>query len=473
MKFNVLTEPWIPMSNGETLSLLDALEGARTLEGVQCASPLETVAVYRLMIAFLMDALQLSNRDERIALLERGSFDMEAIRAYATRCESEGASFDLFDPRRPFMQAAYDPELDRELKSSANIALQIPKGNNHIFFDHAPEARFEPGEALRQLLTAYLFCTAGAQGYPSSINNTPCVYVLHRGDNLLETLILNMISRAECGNIAWGRPAWREDGKVTPKKEFADVSMLQALTWQPRRATLIADENGNVTRLYWQQGHNFKGNALWRDPHVPYRVLKSGELTSVKPQAGRAFWRDLGALAASRNSRYGKQPLVVANAPQDRSTYRLCAVGLVTSNAALIDLAEEEMNLPRNVLEDEDRGDVLREDLAFFEDCAQALRYAAKGLQDGALVPILLNTFFALTHEYVYGEYLEALGNCDSDESFMALREKVHERALRMLLTALDREKLRLGNDGRMLKAQAEMRKLALALYNKKRRERE
>lgn len=50
MTYNVLTEPWIPMANGETLSLLDALERAHEIEGVECASPLETVAVYRLMI---------------------------------------------------------------------------------------------------------------------------------------------------------------------------------------------------------------------------------------------------------------------------------------------------------------------------------------------------------------------------------------------------------------------------------------
>lgn len=378
MTFNVLTEPWIPMSNGETLSLLDALEGARALEGVECASPLETVAVDRLMIAFLMDALQLKSRDDRLAPLRQGNFDMAAIRAYASRCEAEGASFDLFDAKRPFMQAAYDPELDKERKSAAILALGIPSGNNHVFFDHAPEARFAPDEALRQMLTAYLFCTAAAQGYSSSVNNTPCVYVLHHGETLLETLTLNMVSQAECGNIAWGKPAWCESGEVTPKKEFADVSMLQALTWQPRRATLIAGEYRIVSEVYWQQGHNFKGNALWRDPHVPYRMLKNGEYASLKPQPGRAFWRDLGALAASREDRYGRPPLVVANAPEDRPLYRLSMTGLVTSNASLLDLDAEEMNLPRSVLEDEDRGDMLREDLLFFEDCAQALRFAAK-----------------------------------------------------------------------------------------------
>ena len=63
--FNVLYEPWIPMTNGETRSLMSALEDAGSLEGVQCESATETFAVYRLMIAFVMDAFALPLRDER------------------------------------------------------------------------------------------------------------------------------------------------------------------------------------------------------------------------------------------------------------------------------------------------------------------------------------------------------------------------------------------------------------------------
>ena len=65
------------MANGERRSLLSALENARGAAGrpVRLAR-LETCAVYRLMIAFAMDALQLQNRDERAALLKRGAFDM-------------------------------------------------------------------------------------------------------------------------------------------------------------------------------------------------------------------------------------------------------------------------------------------------------------------------------------------------------------------------------------------------------------
>ena len=97
--FNVLYEPWIPMTNGETRSLMSALEDAGSLEGVQCESATETFAVYRLMIAFVMDALSLPLRDERMDLLKQGQFDMAVFQAYIEKCEQEGASFDLFDEK--------------------------------------------------------------------------------------------------------------------------------------------------------------------------------------------------------------------------------------------------------------------------------------------------------------------------------------------------------------------------------------
>ena len=482
LTFNVLHEPWIPMANGERHSLLSALENAAALPGVLCASPLETCAVYRLMIAFAMDALQLRDRDERTALLKRGAFDMRPFREYIERCESEGASFDLFDARRPFMQSAYDAQVDGEEKrrSAAEIVLDMPSGNNHVFFDHQPSAILRPGDALCHLLSAYLFCTAAAQGYPSSVNNTPCVYVLHRGKTLFDTLVLNMLSVAECGNIAYGRPAWRAEAQVKPKEEFANVDMLQALTWRPRRVTLICGEEGLVSELYLQQGHNFKGNALWRDPHVPYRCQKSGEYASLKPQRGRAFWRDMGSLAASREDRYGRPPLVVANTPKGLPNYDLFLTGLITDNAALVDMVEEEMLLPRDVLDDGERGDILREDLQFLENCAAALRRAADSAGKGGrsdqksfLAPILQNTFFQIAHDYILGPYLEALTGCESEEDYLRQRGDVHEEVLRMLLRTLDKERLRLGDDAQNLQKQARVRQIVMAGYSKERKKRE
>ena len=209
MNYNILTEPFIPISDGRYVSLLFCLEHAHELQRISCSTPLETYAAYRFLCAFAMDAFQLAHYDARMALLEQGYFDMEIIRAYIRQCENEGVSFDLFDSDRPFLQAACDPAYDQETKPAALIDIQVPSGNNHIFFEHhwSDTHSLTPAKAMLCLLTSYLFCTAAAQGYPSSVNNTPCLYVLIHGGNLFETLVLSMISIKEAGNLPYGLPA--------------------------------------------------------------------------------------------------------------------------------------------------------------------------------------------------------------------------------------------------------------------------
>lgn len=482
LTFNVLHDPWIPMANGERHSLLSALENAAALPGVLCASPLETCAVYRLMIAFAMDALHLRDRDERAALLKRGAFDMRPFREYIERCESEGASFDLFDARRPFMQSAYDAQVDGEesIKPATNLVFEIPQGNNHLFFCHRSEVRLLPDEALRCLLSTYLFCPIGGSGYPAALNATkPCIYVLHQGDTLFETLVLNMLSIKECGNTEYGKPAWRAEAQVTPRKEFAKVDILQGLTWRPRRVTLICEDDGYISLVYWKTGHRFTGDMFRRDPHVPYCKNKD-KYTALIAEEGRAFWRELGVLVKSKEGGNSIPPWVVENTPQGRKKHRLIAVGPITERASFLDILEEKIIVPDELLNDEERGDILREDLQFLENCAAALRRAADSAGEGGrsdqksfLAPILQNTFFQMAHDYILGPYLEALTGCESEEDYLRQRGDVHEEVLRMLLRTLDKEKLRLGDDAKNLQKQVRVHQIVMAGYSKERKKRE
>lgn len=482
--FNVLYEPWIPMTNGETRSLMSALEDAGSLEGVQCESATETFAVYRLMIAFVMDAFALPLRDERMNLLKQGRFDMAVFQAYIEKCEREGASFDLFDEKHPFMQSAYSAAYDapakkglgteeEALKPVSTLVLQLPSGNNHVFLCHSPETRLTPDAALRHLLSTYLFSTAGAQDYPSSVNNAPCVYALLRGDTLFETLVLNSLAVAECGNIDYGKPAWRADPQVVPKKKFPRVDMLQALTWQPRRARLIRGADGLIAQVSLKQGHNFQGDDLWRDPHVPYQKNKDDGYTSLKPKQGRAFWRDLGTLAASqKENKRSQPPTVVQNAPEDWPIYRLILMGLVTDQGALLDLQEEELSLPREILEDPTRGDVLRGDLLFLEECAKILASNAQKIKNGMLVPILQDAFFLNARTYVFEQYLGQLAACNVDEDYMKLQNALHKTISQILRQTLERETLRMGNDSRGLQERAQLQRLVMTKYFKIAKER-
>ena len=193
--FDILRKPWVPAVDaaGQTmeLGLLETLERAHELQAIQTASPMEEYSVYRFLIVFLMDALRPEDENDIDGLLEAEQFDMEAIQDYLTQCRKEGVSFDLFDAARPFLQTTYVEAWDREAKPVSTLDYTIPNGNNHIHFDHRRnEISYTPGKALRMLLTAQNFCTAGAQGYPSNVNGAPPWFALIQGKNLFQTLVL-------------------------------------------------------------------------------------------------------------------------------------------------------------------------------------------------------------------------------------------------------------------------------------------
>lgn len=113
-----------------------------------------------------MDMLRPGDDEALEELLDDGQFDRETIQRYVRQCEQEGVSFDLFDPERPFLQTSYRKDWDRNPKPVSTLDYSIPNGNNHIHFDHKRDKiTYTPDKALRMMLAAQIFCTAGAQGY--------------------------------------------------------------------------------------------------------------------------------------------------------------------------------------------------------------------------------------------------------------------------------------------------------------------
>lgn len=94
-----------------------------------------------------------------------------------------------------------------------------------------------------------------------------------------------MLSKSEAGNIPYGicEVPWRNGKQTIPKQAVPAVSLLEGLTLQPRRITLIQDADGLIRRIYFQQGRDFKGNELWQDPHVPRFLKKDMTYGTVKP----------------------------------------------------------------------------------------------------------------------------------------------------------------------------------------------
>ena len=476
MKYNILKKKWIPMSDGQKYALMECLEHAHELERISCSSPLETYALHRFLCAFVMDALQLPNKAARMTLLKQGRFDVTVFDAYIKRCEAEGVSFDLFDEKRPFMQAGYNVKYDTADKPVAAMISEVPHGNNHVFLEHKLENEHALAfdEAFRKMLSLYTFCPSGGAGYSTSVNGTPCLYATINGTSLFDTLLLNIVAIKECGNLRYGVPSWRDISVRYPKEETASIELLQGLTWLPRRINLICSPNGLVERIFFTPGRNPPKSPLWRDPHVPYSLRKDGLFYPIIPEAGRSLWRDLGGMAVSKENRYGRQPQAIAAMPLDRQMCRITATGLVTvkGKATLVDTVCEEMLIPSNILNDEDHGEFLHRDLEFVEAIHRAI---GKAFADKVAKPVIedmQNSFLASVRDYLFASYFEELSHCETDADYVVLQENVEKNLLRCIYDMFERLSLRMGHDAKNIVLQSTIQRNVLNGYYKLRRER-
>ena len=410
---------------GETkrLGLLDLLAEAHCFSDLKANSCTGKFALIRLCIAFLVDAYRPQDTYDRGDLLKEGCFDREKLEQYVAGCEAKGACFVLDDARRPFMQTAYDDKLDESAeKPVSKIMFDCPSGNNHIHCDHRHEDEHESDAAAAfvNMLETYLFCPAGLSG-ASNVNNTPPIYALIHGSNLFETLVLNMVSEDELSNIPFGagEVAWMRNERINPGEKVVNMSLLKALTWQPRRLTLLWDEDGMVRRVLLQNGLNFQGNMLWKDPHALFRKTKDDSWTTVKPELGREIWRDAGSLVTGGSSTRTTVPFMNINQVWDECPSWLDAelIGLVTNQESVLGRVNERLRLPRELFEREELAAEFRNVLNqtetmyrnLIKDVSWQFGHASDKKRRSVVAEQAGEIYLYSMHEVVFGQYLDEL----------------------------------------------------------------
>lgn len=377
--FNVLTQPWIPVleRNGTTkeAGLMEVLEQAHIFCGINDSSPMVEYSVYRFLIVFLMDMLRLEDEEALDELLEEGRFDPDIIHDYVDQCQKEGVSFDLFDSEHPFLQTSYRKDWDREPKPVSTLDYSIPNGNNHIHFEHKREkVVYTPGKALRMMLAAQIFCTAGAQGYPSNVNGAPPWFTLIRGKNLFQTLVFGMIGTDRI-DLPLDHPPvlWRNFEEVMSKEKIAKTSWLFGTLFPARRIRLIPDEAGeSVSNVYFSQGMNYEVTDAWTDPHVTYRYNKKGRF-NWKPSGDETIWRNLTDIIDT-NSKHATQ-IVEQYKELDHSDESLSLViyGVQTNQASYMKAQRHDLQIPKQLLGNETALRFIRSYMDQSEHLAQAL----------------------------------------------------------------------------------------------------
>lgn len=297
--FDVLHERWIPVrhldGSSDELGILACLQQAHALREIRDPSPIVEFGLYRLLVAFVLDALVLADRRPESThdlrdMMAVGSFDMTLLTDYVLAC---GDVFDLFHPEKPFQQTAM---VEAKARPLAGVFPAVPSGTNVSHWHHAPEDRWfvGPPEAMRLLTTIAPFMTAGGPGLSPSINGSPGVYVLPTGRNLFETLALNLPLRVE-QDAGGGEVAWRT--QQPPGRERSQATTVEALTWRPRRIQLLVHSTADgvlmIGQMRFAPGDSTR--LTWIDANLAYRYGED-RITPVRMREDRPLWRDAGPL---------------------------------------------------------------------------------------------------------------------------------------------------------------------------------
>lgn len=341
--FDLRSERWILVTyldgKSDTLGLRETLCQAHRLRAIRDPLPTVEFGLYRMLVALVMDIFAPRHTEDLAALLGAGTFAPQRVDNYLEQWQDR---FDLFDSRFPFLQTAGMEELDA--KPVSGLLPPIPSGTGVLHFHHRTEDDFAVGAAAaaRLLCTIAPFMTAGGAGLAPSINGAPPWYVLVDGGTVFRTLCLNCcvvpLMPAPAGDAP---PAWRNDAPPKSDGRSKQASLLEGLTWRPRRVQLIASGpgrcslSGEESRLTVREMHFAAGASCdftWCDPNVPYQLGKEGMLAR-RPQEGREVWRDIGPLALLRQADY----------ESEKGKVRFERPAVVTQFAALSD----ERALPR------------------------------------------------------------------------------------------------------------------------------
>lgn len=407
--FNLVDEPWIPCvmladNTRQDLSLRDVFARSREIREIFDPSPLVTVSLHRLLLAILHRNFGPSNMNAWRELWERGHWDVERLNTYFDQWRHR---FNLFDDQRPFYQVPYMD--DAKIQPIALLSMELASGNNVTLFDHNFDAFWQammPAQAARRLLARQGFSIGFGKSSPFYLLDAPLTRgftILVRGDNLFETLALNLTAYNEerpFAHTGEDLPQWEQSPPALPDKGGTPpLGYLDYLTWQSRRIHLLP-EDGSRRVCGCQIQQNLKLAEGFLDPFKCYRRdEKKGYLPrGLGPE--RSLWRDSHTLFQNVDPSSARPEVFnwVAridglrhqNKIQAHSMYSFSVLGFATDEGkagSVILWRHEHLPLPLRYLQDINLLDKLKYALDITERVGQALVGSARTLAAVLLKP--------------------------------------------------------------------------------------
>jgi len=399
--FNLLDERWIPcvMTSGEArdLSLLDALVEADQVRELFDASPLVTAALHRLLLAVLWRCFLLRSLADWKSLWQGKHFDAARLDAYVDQWRER---FDLLHPEKPFYQLG-SLTLGKRTPLK-RLGWEFAAGNNGTLFDHSSDddrPAIEPKVAARWIVATHCFAASAGKSETIHTKDSPWsrgAAILMQGDNLFETLSLNLLNllRTDFPQSGDDLPAWERDAVWQPQHDQTPDGMLEYLTWQSRAIKLLPNENGDLRECHFAQGRaireDFKTEPTYaykRDPKLGLLVWQFNE--------DRALWRDSHSLFNLSDDAPFQLPqalhhlakLVREKALDRQRLYRLQILGqcLESGQPTIHFWRNERLPLSADYLNEKPLLDKLREAVTLSEDVARVLQSGVYSLAKALL----------------------------------------------------------------------------------------
>jgi CRISPR system Cascade subunit CasA len=380
---NAAFDPWIPaatITGGRKLvSLCTVLTEGEKLADL-AVRPHERVALMRLFLCVAHAALDgPKNYPEWCEAPKRLP---DAAEKYLTHWRPW---FELFDPKKPWLQVADLKGTENPGKTSPVTLLdsELATGNTSTLFDHQGSLGtriVEPARLALNILTFQNFSSGG--GAPvaqwkdkktSQVGNpdAPCLsqsmaHCLLRGKNLAETIHLNLPTYDNIATVYSvysydkkekkdvftgvdvGRPVW----ETFPASPAGSVSVMNATRTYLGRLVPISRWIRlikNTDQMYCCNGFKYDTykDGFPAEPTAAVRLItkkdkKGAETTErrvVGVSPGKATWRELSALLVKRAADGLGGPLAMVNAPHDSSyDFHVCAM---TRDQASMDIGVE------------------------------------------------------------------------------------------------------------------------------------
>jgi len=389
--FNLISEPWLPCLQLDgslvELSLRETLLRAHKLREIVGGNPLETAAIYRLLLALLHRVYGPADVDLWAALWEAGRWDPRPLDTYLSRWANR---FDLFDRKHPFLQRA---DARVKPKSVASLLPDVASGHNPTLFDHHiedNEIALSPAQAARALLAALCFGLAGLSGLPAKFTDGPCargVNFFAEGDNLFETLCLNLTRYPEETDTPQDRPAWEVDDPSFPPRDHP-LGDLDLLTWPSRNILLIPDTGARrLAVCQMTMAPNLALHPEVLEPRKCYRKDDRRGYLVLRFTEERALWRDVSLLLGVKQETVRPVRAVTWLAelvaggylPRERRL-RFMALGMANDQARIDFIRSERLPLPVAYLTQTMLIDVIQECLHLAEETARQLWGATQTL---------------------------------------------------------------------------------------------